>query len=424
MPSTTELRHPAVVAVDTIAAALDALAEANLWSLPDRELGELLVDLERLARRLAHAQLTALGQAAGSGLASRDGATSLPAWLRAAADVPIGAAKARLALHAALRNRSATEAAFAAGDISMDAAAAVCAALDTLPAAVPAALIGDVEQLLVDTARDDGTRAVSQRAAEITHRFAPEELERDEQAQRNGNRLRLTLHPNGTVALRGLLDKEAGALAYTVLGPLAAPRPAVDGTPDLRDGETRYGEALIQALTMASAATPETRGEPPHVFVTIGLEALQRKLGRAPGRLDTGAPISAAAARRLACDAGIIPLVLGTKSEPLDIGRASRIVPTGLRRALIARDQGCAFPGCDRPASWCDAHHLEHWADGGRTAISNLVMLCGRHHSTVHHDGWTVELVNGLPRFTPPRWINPDQKPRMHSRYRHRGLGP
>ena len=422
MPSTTELRHPAIVAVDTIATALDSLAAANLWSLPDRQLGELLLDLERLARRLAHAQLTALGQAAGSKLPTRDGATSLPAWLKATADVPIGTAKARLALHAALRNRSATETAFAAGDISMDAAAAVCAALNTLPAAVPAALIGDDEELLVDTARDEDTRAVSQCAAEITHRFAPEELEHDEQAQHN--RLRLTLHPNGTVALRGVLDKEAGALAYTVLGPLAAPRPAVDGTPDLRDGETRYGEALIQALTMASAATPETRGERPHVVVTIGLETLQRNLGNAPGRLDTGAPISAAAARRLACDAGVIPLVLGTNSEPLDIGRASRIVPTGLRRALVARDQGCAFPGCDRPTGWCDAHHCKHWADGGRTALSNLVMLCARHHSIVHHDGWAVELVKGLPRFTPPRWIDPDQKPRLHSRYRHQTLGP
>jgi hypothetical protein len=420
----TDLKHPAIAAAETIAAGLDELAAANLWSLPDSQLGGLLVDLERLSRRLAHAQIAALAQADGAGLAAHDGATSLPAWLRAAADVPIGTAKARLALHAGLARRPATAAAFARGDISTDAAAAVCAALDQLPAAVPAALLGQVEQLLVEVARDEGTLAVTQRAADITHRFAPEQLERDEAAQRDATRLRLSLRPDGTIGLRGQLDKEAGALAYAVLGPLAAPAPATDGTPDLRDTETRYGAALTRVLELASTAAPDSRGERPHVLVTIGLDALQRTLDNPPGRLDTGAPISAAAARRLACDAGIIPLVLGTNSEPLDIGRTTRTVPTGLRRALAARDQGCAFPGCNRPTAWTDAHHIHHWADGGPTALPNLVLVCARHHTTVHHDHWTVEILNGLPTFTPPRWIDPNQTPRQHTRYRIRELDP
>jgi hypothetical protein len=419
-----DLEHPALAAAETIATGLDTLAAANLWSLPEPELGGLLIELERLSRRLAHAQIVALAQADGSGLAVRDGATSLPAWLRAAADVPIAASQARLALHAGLRARPAAAAAFAGGDISMDAAAAVCAALDTLPTAIPAALTSQVEHLLVETARDEGTRAVTRRATDITHRFAPEQLENEEQAQREATRLRMTLRPDGTVALRGQLDKEAAALAHAVLGPLAAPASAVDGTPDLRDSEERYGAALTRALELASQAAPDARGERPHVVVTIGLEALQRKLGCPPGRLDTGAPLSAAAARRLACDAGIIPAVLGSPSEPLDIGRASRAVPTGLRRALAARDQGCAFPGCDRPMSWCDAHHIQHWADSGPTAISNLVLVCARHHSLVHHDGWTVRLNNGPPTFTPPRWIDPNQKPRQHTRYRLQELDP
>lgn len=424
MATSTELAHPAVEAAGAIGAALDALAEANLWSLPDGEMGSLLVELERLSRRLAHAQVVALGQANGTGLAVRDGATSLAAWLRAAADVPNATSKARLALSVALRRRPATGTAFAAGDISMDAATAVCAALDSLPAAVPAALIGEVERLLVETAHDEGVRAVTRTAAEVTHRFAPEELEAEEHAQRDRNRLRMTLRPDGTVGLRGLLDKEAGALAYALLGPLAAPAPAVDGTPDLRDAEARYGSALIRVLELASQAGPDARGERPQIVVTIGLKALQRELGSAPGRLNTGIPISAAAARRLACDAGIIPVVLSTTSEPLDVGRASRSVPAPLRRALVARDHGCAFPGCDRPASWCDAHHAKHWCDGGTTAIDNLVLVCARHHGIVHHDGWTVQVVDGLPTFKPPRWLDPKQVPRRHTRYTIRELGP
>ena len=424
MATSTDLKHPALAAVDTVSGGLDELAEANLWSLPERELGALLAQLERLSHRLAYAQVTALAQAVGSDLAARDGATSLPAWLRATADVPMAVSKARLALHAGLACRPVTATAFAAGDISMDAAATVCAAMDQLPGDVPAALTSQVEALLVDTAREEGTRAVTRRATEIVHRFAPDQLEQEEQAQRHGRRLRLTLRPDGTVGLRGVLDKEAGALAYALLGPLAAPSPASDGVPDLRDTEARYGDALVQVLKLASTVAPDARGERPHIVVTIGLDGLQHKLGCPPGRLATDAPISPGAARRLACDAAVIPLVLGSRGEPLDIGRASRLVPAGLRRALIARDRGCAFPGCNRPASWTDAHHIRHWADGGPTAISNLVLICGRHHSTIHHDGWTIELIDGLPTFTPPRWIDPDQRRRIHTRYKIRELDP
>ncbi|MDQ1465225.1 MAG: hypothetical protein QOC73_2166, partial [Actinomycetota bacterium] len=102
--------------------------------------------------------------------------------------------------------------------------------------------------------------------------------------------------------------------------------------------------------------------------------------------------------------------------------RTTRTIPTGIRRALTARDQGCAFPGCDRPPSWCDAHHRVHWADGGHTALCNLCLLCNHHHDTVHHDGWTITMTNGRPWFIPPPWIDPTQTPRQNSRYKQRKL--
>src|SRR5205085_8127131 len=148
------------------------------------------------------------------------------------------------------------------------------------------------------------------------------------------------------------------------------------------------------------------------------------KPGAAPGWLETGAPISAAAARNLACDATVIPIVLGAPSQPLDIGRTSRLIPPAIRRALIARDGGCTFPGCDRPPGWTDAHHTIFWANGGPTAIENLALTCGRHHDTIHHHGWTITMTGGLPWYTPPPWIDPTQTPRLHSRYKTRGLDP
>jgi hypothetical protein len=105
------------------------------------------------------------------------------------------------------------------------------------------------------------------------------------------------------------------------------------------------------------------------VNVTISLESLRGELGQLPGVLDHGAVLSAEVARRLACDAKVIPIVLGSGGEPLDVGRANRLWPAAIRRALEARDQGCVFPGCDRPATWCDAHHILWWIRGGPTMV-------------------------------------------------------
>jgi hypothetical protein len=124
---------------------------------------------------------------------------------------------------------------------------------------------------------------------------------------------------------------------------------------------------------------------------------LERRAGRRC-ELDDAGGITAEAARRLACDAGLSRVIVGASSEPLDVGRRAPVVPPGLRRALVVRDRGCRFPGCDRPHPWTDAHHIVHWADGGPTSASNLVLLCRRHHRAVH-GGFIVRVVDGAVRF-------------------------
>ncbi len=115
-----------------------------------------------------------------------------------------------------------------------------------------------------------------------------------------------------------------------------------------------------------------------------------------------------------ACDAGVVPVVLGIPSQPLDVGRSRRTLNTALRRALVVRAGGCCeMPGCDRPASWCEGHHLIHWAHGGATALGNLLLLCRRHHVLVHRPGWGIHLdAYGHPVFTPPTLIDPHRTPR------------
>ncbi|MFF2316816.1 DUF222 domain-containing protein [Arthrobacter sp. NPDC058097] len=136
-----------------------------------------------------------------------------------------------------------------------------------------------------------------------------------------------------------------------------------------------------------------------------------------------GGPVNPATIRKIACDADIIPIVLGSQGRILDIGRASRVFPPHIRKAITARDQGCAFPGCTIPAAWCEAHHITYWSRGGTTSTGNGVLLCSHHHHLIHKEHWTIEVTNQVPWFKPPPELDPRQKPRrnnyFHSRPQH-----
>ncbi len=122
-------------------------------------------------------------------------------------------------------------------------------------------------------------------------------------------------------------------------------------------------------------------------------------ISHVPGRshLSDGTRVSAETSRRLCCDAGVVQAMRGSEGEVLDVGRRTRTIPPALRRALEIRDRGCRFPGCG--LRFTEAHHIVHWADGGETKLSNLVLLCRFHHRAVHEEGFTVRILRG--RFGP-----------------------
>ena len=134
--------------------------------------------------------------------------------------------------------------------------------------------------------------------------------------------------------------------------------------------------------------------------MTVDLEALEGRVGRR-AELDDAGVVTPETARRLACDAALSRVITRERTEPLEVGRRTPVVPAALRRAIVIRDRHCRFPGCDRPQSWCDAHHVVHWADGGETSLANLVLLCRRHHRLVH-ERFAMSLVGDRPVFRRP----------------------
>jgi hypothetical protein len=145
--------------------------------------------------------------------------------------------------------------------------------------------------------------------------------------------------------------------------------------------------------------------------VHIEHEALQTGVGSAT--IDgVDAPISAATARRMACDAEILPLVLRGKSEPLDLGRGRRLFSAAQRLAMAARDRGCIWPGCPAPPSQCEAAHLTAWWKGGRTDLANGALFCPYHHRRFDTDGWELRAIDGIRHLIPPPWVDSARRPR------------
>ncbi|MFL6145661.1 MAG: DUF222 domain-containing protein [Labedaea sp.] len=221
---------------------------------------------------------------------------------------------------------------------------------------------------------------------------------------------RYRLLPSGRIKYAGEADTETAEELQALFGPLAKPTPPAQGVPDPRPVEQRQGDAFAAVVHLAVTAgdAPVHGGTKPHLNVILDHTILTEGLGTAT--LDCGTAINAHAVRKLACDAELIPMVLNTEGVPLDVGREHRLVTKDQRTALVARDRGCAFPGCHLPARWTDAHHIRHWTDGGRTDLANLVLLCRRHHRIVRGTEWSIQVLNGIPYFRPPKWMDLEQK--------------
>jgi 5-methylcytosine-specific restriction protein A len=235
------------------------------------------------------------------------------------------------------------------------------------------------------------------------------------------NELRVTRWRDGGGEIHGTFeDPVRFAMIATVIDAKSKPLTKDDH----RSTPSRAADALAEVCGWVldhgdQELLPDVAGERPRVVLTVGLPDLENRASA--GCLDFGGTPLPSEVRMMCCDAGLIPIVLGGHGEPLDVGRDRRTIPTAIRRAVTARDHGCAHPGCDRPPSWTEIHHIKEWSRGGHTRLDNLVMLCRTHHREIHATEWLVRIArDGLPEFIPPAWLDKEQVPRRHPRLHRR----
>ena len=383
-----------------------------MWQLSEGELFGGLLESEKALRRHYGRMLEFVAEAEKRGVAVAQGYAGTVSLLMMALHLTRGEAKARVA-QATTSMPLVTEA-LRAGEIGAAQVREIQKVLAQAPDTLPEAERLATEDTLVEL----GCQADATQVAKVGQRILghwdvenapPKDRERPAGPYRefHGRYRR-----DGQYVFSGQLDPESAGELEGVLHPLAKPDPAdADGHRDPRSHAQRHGDALAEIISRTARADdlPTTGGERAVVTVIISLAELEQRAEAA--MLNAFGYTSISQLRRWCCEAKVLPAVLGSQGEVLDLGRAQRLATPAQRRALVIRDRGCTRPGCTRGPKWCQVHHVVSWIDDGLSDLDNMILVCARHHRELHHTGWTVRIRHGTPEFTPPEWLDPERKP-------------
>ena len=362
-----------------LVSAVDELLAVDPRELPSVALGEEIIELYRQAARLQAAILDRVEAFDRAGAAKATPQQTTAAWLRATTRLSPTASYRDVHLARDLKDvLAAARAALRDGAINPTQAQQIA----SLRPSIGDEALRAAEPHLVEFASRVSAKELTGAITHVKHMYGRDRQdadERDDYASR-------ALHSSTTVGGMGVgkwtLHPAGQEIVATAIHALSKPVPGDDRSP-----AQRRADALITMaeLALRSGQLPVTGGVKPHVSVIVRNETLADAPGAPAADYGFGATSSAEWARRFACDAAVSRIVIGAASEILDAGRATRTFTAAQTRAIVARDRHCLWTGCDAPPGWCDAHHILHWADGGRTDVDNGVLLCGRHHDRVHN---------------------------------------
>ncbi|HEY0904932.1 MAG TPA: DUF222 domain-containing protein [Marmoricola sp.] len=398
-------QHPVVACAERVGQELAELAVVPVELMSAEDKSAALAAVSAASDRVAALKLRLLASA--DDLAARDGARDAGAWLAHEVRGDRHEQQRDLRLGEALSRRwRRLGDGLADGAVNLAQARVIAHALDHLPDDVPADVVAMAECQLVEYAAEFGPRDLRVLGRRILDVVAPEVAEAaeakalDDEERRAAETTTLTFTPcgDGTTRLRGKLPDASAHRLRTYLDAFTSPRRVSAGSTTDADSTTgdgplhrRRGEALCALLEhLDPKKLPHHGGDATTVIVTMTLDQLRAELAAAGLISSEDHRITAAQARRLACTAGIIPAVLGGRSEILDLGRTQRLHSSAQRKALRLRDRRCRATGCTIPATWCEAHHLKPWALGGGTNVEDGVLLCSFHHHRAHDPTYDV----------------------------------
>ena len=417
-----------LVEVAALHAAAARIAAAVDTGMPGPVADEVLTELLAVGRQVDLGVCRAVERVDRTGQSGVDGVASTAAFVRRKVNERGEWASKRLAVGRALSDRLPMAGKhWEAGNLGLEHVSVIDHATRQLE---DPQLVAEVDRILSEAAANglDPTD-LSRLADQIRAQSVPEQAAAKAKRQHRDQGLHASTTLDGMMHISGLLDPEAGAAFKRALGFFTPAPPSADAS--LADPSQFQPIALRRALglsqmarhAMAHAEGCNGEGGSRHtMLIGVGLDVLTKGVG--VGAVAGGPTLNAGVLRRLACDADVIPAVLGADSEILDLGRRQRITNAALRAAVIARDGGCIFPGCRRPPSWSECHHRHHWLNGGKTALENLDLLCSHHHHLLHEGGWRLTVENDrerTPWFHPPRGGAPlkgERRPLIPRQYR------
>lgn len=407
------MTHPVLACVASLTAALgDGVDDVPVELLSTSEKAAVLLELSRIGDQVAALALRVL--AASDDLALDDGARDAGAWLAQRTRTDAGPRHRDLRLAVGLAERwSGVADALVDGRVNRAQAEVIVAALDALPLAdLPGDIPTRAEAQLIGFAVDFAPRQLRVLGRKILDVVAPEVGEAHEaralrnEEERAREMTALTFHPvgDGCTRINVLVPDAVAHRLRTYLEAFTSPRhdAMAGGEADRIPAHRQRGRAFCALLEAVDPQRlPLHGGDSTTVVVTVTLDALRAELATAGLISADDDRITAAQARRLACTAKVIPVVLGGDSEILDLGRSARLFSPPQRKALRIRDRRCRGEGCTVPAPWCEAHHRRPWSRGGSTDLDDGVLLCTFHHHLAHDDRYLqVDLPNGDVRFS------------------------
>ena len=389
-------RHPVLAALAAVDTALADVAEVDPLYMAVPEKRDALLGVSAAIDRLEEVRLRLL--AAAEDVAAADGARDPAAWLAHHGRRDRGECRRRLHLARALTGHERTAEALRAGAVNLAQAEVVTRALAELPAQLDQQVRDAAEdRLIAEAAQFDprqlrilGRRVLDIVAPEVAEHHEARQLEREE--ARAARRTFLTTRRNGdgTTDLHIRVADLVCDRLLTYLEAFTNPRRQRSSTEDRRPHDQRLGTAFGAFLeAIDPRRLPLHGGDATTLLITISLDQLRSGLGTA---LVGDTPITAGQARRLACTANLLPVVLGGHSQVLDLGHASRLFSPAQRKALAVTQPTCRARGCDIPAAWCEAHHAGRpWSQGGRTDLAHGLLLCPYHHHRAHDHHYTTD---------------------------------